>query len=206
MNKTYVIGVSGGSGSGKTTFVRRLRKYFSEDEVCLLSQDNYYKKREEQEEDENHQKNFDLPTSFRKDNFVTDVKKLLNGENLELVEYTFNNALAAPKKIIYKPAKVLIVEGLFVYHFSEISALMDLKLFIDIPSYLELTRRIVRDQAERNYPLDDVLYRYEKHVYPAFERYIFPYKADCDIIVNNKSYKSLEHSIEIIRNHIKSLL
>lgn len=206
MKKTYVIGVSGGSGSGKTTFVRNLRKFFSEDEVCLLSQDNYYKKREEQAVDENNHQNFDLPTSFRKEEFEKDVKRLLNGETLELMEYTFNNDLATAEKIIYKPAKVLIIEGLFVYHFREIEALMDLKLFIDIPSYLELTRRIVRDQAERNYPLDDVLYRYENHVYPAFEKYIFPYKADCDIVINNKTRESLEHSIEILKNHIKTKL
>jgi uridine kinase len=202
MNKPFVIGIAGGSGSGKTTFVNRLRTFFNEDEVCLLSQDNYYKKREEQASDENNQKNFDLPSSFREQDFVQDVKKLLAGETINIMEYTFNNSLATAKKIVYKPAKVLIIEGLFVYHFEEIAKMMDLKLFVDASPYLNLIRRIRRDRAERNYPLEDVLYRYEHHVYPAFEQYILPYKKTCDIVLNNDTQENLERSLEVIKAYI----
>lgn len=206
MKKPYVIGIAGGSGSGKTTLVKKLRNLFSEDEVCLLSQDNYYKKRDEQEIDENNQKNFDLPTSFREHDFITDVEKLVNGEQVEIIEYTFNNALAEAQNIIYKPTKVLIIEGLFVYHFREIANLMDLKIFVDVTSHLKLIRRIYRDKEERNYPLDDVLYRYEKHVYPSFEKYILPYKKECDIVFNNNSPKNLERSLDVLSSFIKSKL
>jgi uridine kinase len=204
MIKPFVIGIAGGSGSGKTTFVKRLRNLFSEDDVCLLSQDNYYKKRDEQETDENNQKNFDLPTSFREHDFITDVEKLINGDVVEITEYTFNNALAETRTIEYKPAKVLIIEGLFVYHFKEIANLMDLKIFVDVSSHLKLIRRIYRDQEERNYPLDDVLYRYEKHVFPSFEKYILPYKKECDIVLNNNTPKNLERALEVMSAFIKN--
>lgn len=206
MNKSFVIGITGGSGSGKTTFVNKLRSFYNEDEVCLLSQDNYYKKRHEQAFDENNIINFDLPTSFRKQDFIDDVDKLLNGEAVELIEYTFNNELAVPKSIIYKPAKVLIIEGLFVYHFEEISQRMDLKLFVDVPTHIKLIRRIVRDKEERNYPLDDVLYRYENHVFPAFEKYVLPYKHQCDIILNNETQENLDRTLAVMKTYISSLL
>lgn len=204
MHQCFVIGVSGGSGSGKTTFVNQLKGYFSEEEVCLLSQDNYYKKREDQEYDENQIKNFDLPTSFRKQDFIDDVKRLIKGETVVIQEYTFNNPLATASTITYKPAKVLIIEGLFVYHFAEIAAMMDLKLFVDVSSHLKLIRRIVRDKQERNYPLDDVLYRYERHVYPSFDKYILPHKKHCDIVINNDDRRSFDRGLDIIKTYIKS--
>ena len=94
MHKPYVIGITGGSGSGKTTFMNRLFKEFSSHEVCLLSMDNYYKKREEQDKDCNDQFNFDLPTSFRREEFFNDLNKLIKGETVTIKEYTFNNPLA----------------------------------------------------------------------------------------------------------------
>lgn len=206
MSKPFVIGIAGGSGSGKTTLINKLRANFSESELCLLSQDNYYKKREEQETDNNNQKNFDLPTSFRETDFTHDVQQLINGTPIEILEYTFNNPLATPKSIIYKPAKILIIEGLFVYHFKPIADLIDLKIFVDVATHLKLIRRIYRDQVERNYPIDDVLYRYENHVYPAFEKYVLPYKKSCDIIINNNNKESLEKALAVMTAFLKSKL
>src|SRR5665647_2398856 len=95
--KPFIIGISGGSGSGKTTFVRELSRGFTPDQVCILSQDNYYKPREEQLSDANNEKNFDLPESFKEAEYHKDVLRLLNGEDVVLKEYTYNNALAEPK-------------------------------------------------------------------------------------------------------------
>lgn len=185
MQKPYVIGITGGSGSGKTTLMRRLHEQFDESQVCFLSMDNYYKKREEQATDENNEKNFDLPTSFRVNDFLQDFKNLLSGESVTILEYTFNNPLATAEEITYKPAPVIVVEGIFVFYFKEIAELIDLKIFLEASEHLKLIRRIRRDAEERNYPLEDVLYRYQYHVYPTYAKYIEPMKEQADIVINN---------------------
>ncbi|HNM32110.1 MAG TPA: uridine kinase [Chitinophagales bacterium] len=202
--KPFVIGISGGSGSGKTTFVKELAASFSTEQVCILSQDNYYKPREEQVIDAIGEKNFDLPESFKEEEYYQDVLKLLNGEEVVLTEYTYNNELATPKKVVYKPAPVIVIEGIFVFHFMDVSNLMDLKIFIDADEHIKLIRRIQRDKIERNYPLEDVLYRYQHHVFPSYEKYILPYKSSCDIIVNNNI--SFDDAMEELRLSIQEKL
>lgn len=185
MQKPYVIGITGGSGSGKTTFIKHLYQQFTNEEVCLLSMDNYYKRREDQETDCNGQHNFDLPTSFRREDFLRDLNTLIDGGTVKIMEYTFNNPLASAKEIVYNSAPVIIVEGIFVFFFEEIAKMMDLKVFLDASEHLKLIRRIKRDAEERNYPLDDVLYRYQHHVHPTYEQFILPMKAQADLIINN---------------------
>jgi uridine kinase len=202
--KPYIIGISGGSGSGKTSFVRRLRAAFSEDELCILSQDDYYLPREQQHRDHNDELNFDLPKSFDKKRFRKDIERLISGETLTLKEYTFNNPNAEPKLLIFKPAPILVIEGLFVFHFKKIAPLLDLKVFINAKENLKIIRRIMRDQVERGYPLDDVLYKYQHHVLPSFERFIQPYKEEADIVVNNNH--DFERGLEVLTGFLKSRL
>ena len=202
--KPFVIGISGGSGSGKSTFVKELAATFSPEEVCILSQDNYYKPRELQVSDQKGEINFDLPESFKEEEYHQDVLKLLNGEEVVLKEYTYNNALATPKLVHYKPAPVIVIEGIFVFHFADVSALMDLKIFIDADEHIKLIRRIQRDKIERNYPLEDVLYRYQHHVFPSYQKYILPYKSACDMIVDNNI--SFEDAMEELRLSIREKL
>lgn len=182
---SYIIGISGGSGSGKTSFVKAMSASFGEDDITLISQDDYYKPRDDQKKDKNGVYNFDLPKSIFQKQFVSDIKKLMNGEVVKREEYTFNNELAEPKQLIFKPAPIIIVEGLFVFHNKKISELLDLKVLIQAKTSDKIIRRILRDQTERNYPLDDVLYRYKHHVMPAYEKYIGPYQNEVDIIINN---------------------
>ena len=197
MNKPFIIGVAGGSGSGKTTFLNNLKESFSENSICFLSMDNYYKPKEHQEKDGNDEYHFDLPTSFRRENFLYDVTRLVQGETIEIPEYTFNNPLATSQKLVYKPAPVIVLEGIYVFYFEEIVELLDLKIFLDAHEHLKLIRRIKRDAAERNYPLEDVLYRYEHHVFPTFKKYIEPTKFIADIIINNN--ESMNTAIETLR-------
>lgn len=204
MVKPYIIGITGGSGSGKTTFINRLRETFGASQICVFSQDNYYKPREEQVIDENDEKNFDLPESFERERFFQDLLRLASGEDLTIKEYTFNNALATPKMLTYRHAPILIVEGIFIFHFKEVADLMDLKLFIDVKEHLKLIRRIKRDQIERNYPLEDVLYRYEKHVFPSYESYIQPFIDNVDLIINNN--KTFENALMVIGGFIENYL
>jgi uridine kinase len=183
--KPFVIGISGGSGSGKTSFIRHLRDAFTEQELCIVSQDDYYLPREQQHRDHQGEYNFDLPKSFDKKQFRKDIEALVNGESVTIQEYTFNNPDVKPKLITFLPAPVLIVEGLFVFHFKKVASLLDLKIFINTKENLKVIRRINRDQVERGYPIEDVLYKYQHHVLPSFEKYIQPYKEEADLVVNN---------------------
>jgi uridine kinase len=202
--KPYVIGICGGSGSGKTSFIRDLRKRFSTDEVCIVSQDDYYLPREQQHRDGNDELNFDLPKSFDKKRFRRDLERLIAGEAVEIREYTFNNPLLEPQTLVLRPAPVLIIEGLFVFYYKKISRLLDLKVFINAKENLKIIRRILRDQVERGYPLDDVLYKYQHHVLPSFERFIQPYREEADIVINNNH--DFERGLAVLTGFLKSKL
>jgi uridine kinase len=185
--KPYIIGVSGGSGSGKTRIIHELRSAFAERDLCIISQDEYYRPREEQVWDNAGYQNFDLPTSIDHKAFITDIRTLIKGQEVHKQQYIFNNPKKTPDILIYRPAPVLLIEGLFVFHFAAIRHLLDLKVFIDAEDVIKLKRRIVRDAGERNYPLEDVLHRYEYHVLPAYRSYIEPFRREADIVVNNHS-------------------
>lgn len=187
MSKPFIIGITGGSGSGKTTFINHIRKMFSEEELCIISQDDYYRSRQEQETDDKGVHNFDLPKSIDKKAFHADVEKLIRGEIVERVEYVFNNKEATPSVKTFKPAPIVIVEGLFVFHYKKVRRLLDLKVFFYAADHLKVIRRILRDQVERGYPIDDVLYRYEHHVMPSYQKYIQPYMQEADLIINNNT-------------------
>ncbi|MEZ4919118.1 MAG: uridine kinase [Saprospiraceae bacterium] len=202
--KPYIIGICGGSGSGKTSFIRSLEKQFAPEQLCIVSQDDYYHPREQQKKDEQGIVNFDLPKAIDKKSLRADLLRLINGEEVERIEYTFNNEKAQAKPLCFKPAPVLIVEGLFVFHYKKIASLFDLKVYINAKDNLKVIRRILRDQMERNYPLDDVLYRYQHHVLPAYERFISPYKEEADIVVNNN--KDFERGLAVLSGFISNKL
>lgn len=179
------IGISGGSGSGKTTIIREIRRSYSENEVCLLSLDDYYVTREQQITDENGIKNFDLPSSIDQQELLRDILRLKTGEMVEREEYTFNNDKVTPKMLVFKPAPIVIVEGIFIYHYIGVREALDVKVFIEADHEIKLKRRILRDSVERNYPESDVRYRFKNHVTPSYQQYVAPYKSICDIVINN---------------------
>ena len=204
MKKPFIVGITGGSGSGKTTFVKILKESFSKDEICFVSQDEYYLTKEFQKKDGKGIENFDRPSSINKKQFTQDIKKLIQGETITIQEYTYNNKDAKPKIITFEPAPIIIVEGIFVFHYKKIRKLLDLKLFVDAKENLKVIRRITRDQVERNYPLDDVLYRYENHILPAFEKYILPYRDGADIVINNND--NFDQGLEVFKGFLKNKL
>ncbi|MCB9280294.1 MAG: uridine kinase [Lewinellaceae bacterium] len=202
--KPLIIGITGGSGSGKTSFIKQLREQFKLEELCIISQDDYYFPRQHQEKDDKGIENFDLPKSIDKKAFHADILRLIDGQIVERTEYTFNNKNVSPKLITFQPAPVLIVEGIFVFHYKKVRNLLDLKIFLHAKENLKVIRRIKRDQTERNYPLEDVLYRYEKHVLPTFERYIQPYTEDADLVINNNH--SFEMGLKVLTGFIRDHL
>jgi uridine kinase len=202
MTKPFIIGITGGSGSGKTTILKKIREQFGTDKVCIVSQDDYYRPREEQETDLEGFQNFDLPKSIDKKAFYSDLEKLSNGETIQREEYVFNNKEAKPKLLTFTAAPVIVVEGLFVLHYRKIRRLLDLKVYVHAKENLKVIRRIKRDRIERGYPLEDVLYRYEHHVLPSFEKYVLPYMEIADIVVNNN--ETFDNGLAVLLGFIQS--
>jgi uridine kinase len=204
MKKPFTIGITGGSGSGKTYFLQGLSSCFKPEEICLISQDNYYKPRDQQPIDENGVKNFDLPISIDREDFQRDLLKLKSGQNVTKKEYVFNNPRAEIKLLEFKTAPIIVVEGLFVQYFEEISNELDLRVFIEAKDHVKLGRRIKRDQVERGYDIDDVLYRYEHHVMPVYEQLIEPLKHNSDLVIPNNS--KFERALDVLVGYLKSRL
>ncbi|MHA8052816.1 uridine kinase [Aquirufa sp. Wall-65K1] len=202
IERPYIIGITGGSASGKTLFLQRLMAQFPSEEICLLSQDNYYRPKHEQSKDENGIENFDLPGAIDDEAFAKDVEKLRSGEIVTREEYTFNNSSKVPDILHFYPRKILVVEGIFVFHFPEVAKLLDLKIFIDAQNKIKLKRRIKRDNEERGYDLQDVMYRWKYHVKPTYEEYIRPHKKSCDIVIPNNVH--FEKGLEVIVHYLKS--
>lgn len=199
--RNYIIGITGGSGSGKTTFIRELRKAFSEQELCVISQDDYYYPRDQQVVDDNGVSNFDLPRSINTDELHRDLLEIIDGNTVTRKEYTYNNDLAVARDKVFLPAPIIILEGIFVFNDPKLYSNIDLRIFIHADDNLKIIRRIKRDQVERNYPIDDVLYRYEHHVMPTYIEYILPFKSSADIVVNNN--ERYDAALEMLINSIK---
>ncbi|RZM21592.1 MAG: uridine kinase, partial [Pedobacter sp.] len=186
-NKPFIIGIAGGSGSGKTFFLNCFLHHFKNDEVTLVSQDDYYIPSGEMTQEENKLYNFDLPSTIDDEQFLLDIKKLVKGEVVYKREYNFNNPLAVTKILEINPAPIIIVEGLFILHFQEIGGLLDHSIFIEADEEVALQRRIKRDGMERGYPEEDVLYKWEHHVLPSYREYLMPYRNQCHRIITNNS-------------------
>ena len=201
-NRPFIIGITGGSASGKTLFLTRLMEQFDTDDICLLSQDNYYRPKQHQTKDENGIENFDLPGAIDDVAFAADVEKLRSGEIVTREEYTFNNSEKIPNLLHFYPKKILVVEGIFVFHFPEVAKLLDLKIFIDAQDKIKLKRRIKRDNEERGYDLQDVMYRWKYHVKPTYEEFIRPHKRSCDIVIPNNHH--FEKGLQVIVSYLKS--
>jgi len=185
--KPFIIGIAGGSGSGKTFFLNCFLHHFKQDEVTLVSQDDYYIPAGDMTQEENKLYNFDLPSTIDSEQFLRDIKQLMSGEVVYKKEYNFNNPLAVVKILEIKSAPIIIVEGLFILHFKEIAALLDHTIFVDADEQVALDRRIKRDGLERGYPEEDVLYKWHNHVVPAYKEYLLPYRGDCNKVVMNNT-------------------
>ena len=180
-----LFGISGSSGSGKSFIVKFLKSSLGPEILSVIYHDNYYKKREDQEKDRQGNYNFDLPSSFHQDELVEDLIKIKSGNSIIRKEYTFNNPKINPRSLRVEPKPIIIVEGLFLFNDPNISKFLDKKIFIDCDLNVMIDRRITRDHEKRGYDKSDVLYKYNNHVLPAFNKFILPHKDKSDLIVNN---------------------
>lgn len=203
-NQPYLVGVSGGSASGKTYLLTQLLEAFPSDQITLISQDNYYRPFEEQEKAPDGSVNFDHPKALDLDQFAKDLKRVINGETIEVTEYLFNNPNKTPRIFTYRPTPIIIVEGLFVFYHQPTSDLLNLKIFVDADEHIKLSRRIIRDAEERGYPLEEVLEMYTDYVMPMYKKFIEPFKWDCDLIFHNNSHINM--AIRVLIDHFESEL
>ncbi len=182
----YVVGIAGSSGSGKTFFLNCFLNHFAPHEVALISQDDYYIPANTKTQEENKLHNFDLPTAIDRKAFYHDIDSLFKGITIYREEYTFNNPTLTPKLLETKPASILIVEGLFIFHYEEVNALLNHRIFLHAEEETALQRRLKRDLMERGYNEEDVRYKWVNHVMPAYRQYLLPFRDQCDrVIINN---------------------
>lgn len=185
-NAPFVIGIAGSSGSGKTFFLHCFLNHFAAHEVALISQDDYYIPANTKTKEENKRYNFDLPTAIDRQAFNHDIRLLFEGHTVYRKEYTFNNPALKPKMIETKPAPILIVEGLFIFYYQEVNALLNHRIFLHADEEVALQRRLKRDFIERGYDEEDVRYKWTNHVIPAYRKYLLPFRDQCDrVIINN---------------------
>lgn len=201
--KIYLIGVAGGSASGKSYLVKQLKKIFSED-VTLVSQDNYYKNLENQVPDEHGDINFDHPNAVNLELLVAHLKELSQGNAVEIEEYTFNNPNVQAETIVYKPTKIIIIEGLFIMYYKKLQELLDLKIFVEAEDHIRFARRIERDLKKRGKPLEEILHQYRSFVIPMYRRFVEPYKYECDLIIPNQH--GIDIALNVLKNYIENIL
>jgi len=202
--KPYIIGVAGNSGSGKTFFLNCFLKHFKPGEISLVSLDNYYIPAGTKTKEENRLYNFDRPSAFNKDAFYNDIKSLLEWKTITKEEYTFNNPLLKSRILKIKPSPILIIEGLFIFYYEEINKLIDHRIFMYTDEKTALSRRLKRDLIERGYSEEDVLYKWNNHVIPAYHEYLLPFKENCNQIIDNSIEN--EESIDNISKDISAYL
>lgn len=183
-NIKLIIGITGGSGVGKTTLINKLYKEF-DGKITTLSLDNYYKPKSEQIVDENGVTNFDLPTALDTTQLEFDLNLLLNNEAIKQKVYTFNNPDKEDNYLIIEPNEILIVEGLFVMHYPFVKSKLDFSVYLSVDKEKQLERRLKRDMTERNYTEESILYQWHNHVIPSYDNFVSPYKNESDLIITN---------------------
>ena len=182
-----IIGICGGSGSGKTTLLNRLYTKYKDLQPSVFSMDNYYLPIEQQLVDENGEVNFDLPTALDEQKLINDLQKLVSGEEIIVKEYHFNSPPDKHVLITIKPSDIIIVEGLFLFHYPKVRELLDYSVFIHVDPKIQLDRRLYRDQETRGYSREAILYQWEHHVLPCYDNYLLPYQKDADFLFRNDS-------------------
>ena len=199
----YIVGVGGGSGSGKTHLLKQIAKRFPSEVLSIISQDNYYKSEADCESlrDESGNINYDHPDSVDLDRLVADLKSLREGKSIQVQEYIFEALDRQAKTLIFQPTPLILVEGIFTLLHPPLTRLFALKIFLDAHEEIRLERRLKRDLKERGYDLGQIREMYEKYVSPMYQQYVEPLKFESDLIIPNN--KDMAKAIEVISHHLE---
>ncbi|MDQ6471108.1 MULTISPECIES: uridine kinase [Flavobacterium] len=192
-----IIGLAGGTGSGKTTVVHQIMTELPDTEVGVISQDSYYKETTNLSFDERALINFDHPRSIDFELLVKHLKALKAGETIDQPVYSFIQHNRTDDTVATHPRKVMIVEGILILTNPELRELCDIKIFVHADSDERLVRRLKRDISERGRDINEVLNRYQNTLKPMHEQFIEPSKAFADIIIPNDKYNTV--AIDVVR-------
>jgi uridine kinase len=178
----FVIGVAGGTGSGKTTLATKLKKAIPNDSI-ILSHDFYYRDNRNIPYEERTKLNYDHPNAFETNLLIEDIKTLKSGNAIDHPEYSFVTHTRTSSTVHMEPTPVIIVEGILIFENKELLDLMDIKVFVDTDADIRLIRRLTRDVKERGRSLDSVIDQYMNTVKPMHEQFVEPSKKNADVII-----------------------
>ena len=201
-----VIGIAGGTGSGKTTLMKNLIARFQGD-VTVLSHDNYYKRHDELTYEQRCLLNYDEPAALETDLMARHLDRLRRGEAIDCPVYDFTVHNRSDETVRIEPKKVIIVEGILIFEDQPLRDLMDIRIFVDTDADVRLCRRIKRDVNKRGRTLESVLEQYQQTVKPMHERYVEPSKRFAHIVIpeGGKNMVALDMVIGRIQRHLKDV-
>lgn len=199
-----ILGIAGGTGSGKTTVVRQIINELPENEVTVISQDSYYKKNDHLSYKERCKINFDHPHAIDFDLLIEDVRRLKSGNAIEQPIYSFVTHNRVQDTLITHPTRVVIIEGILIFTNKELRDLIDIKVYVHADSDERLIRRMRRDIQERGRDINEVLERYQSTLKPMHQEFIEPTKSFADLIIPNDNYNTV--AIDIVRTVINESL
>jgi len=205
-NNILVIGIAGGTGSGKTTLMKNLINKYGED-ITVLSHDNYYKRHDDMTYEERCQLNYDEPAALETDLMAYHLDLLRRGESINCPVYDFTQHNRSDETITIVPRKVIIVEGILIFENQPLRELMDIRIFVDTDADVRLCRRIKRDVNKRGRTLESVLLQYQQTVKPMHEKYVEPSKKYADIVVpeGGKNLVALDMIMGRIQRHLEEV-
>ena len=204
MKDVVVIGVAGGTGSGKSTLVKRLQEAFKNDDVATICHDFYYKAHPELTYEERTKLNYDHPEAFDTWLMVEHIKALKEGKTVNCPTYSFVEHNRAEETLRIEPSKVIIVDGILIFENEELRNIMDIKVFVDTDADVRLARRILRDVRERGRSMESVISQYTTTVKPMHEQFVEPSKRHADVIIPEGGFNSVAVS-RLIQN-IRSIV
>lgn len=202
--KVTVIGVAGGTGSGKSTLVKRLQEAFEGDDVATLCHDYYYKAHPELTYEERTKLNYDHPQAFDTDMLVEHVRALKHNVPIKHPVYSFVDHDRQAETVLVKPSKVIIVEGILIFDHKELRDEMDIKVFVDTDADIRLARRILRDVRDRGRTMESVITQYTTTVKPMHEEFVEPSKKYADVIIPEGGFNSV--AVTMLIRSIQALI
>lgn len=203
MKDIIVIGIAGGTGSGKSTLIKKIKEEFH-DEITILSHDFYYKQHDDISFEERKKLNYDHPNAFDTDLMIEHVRRLAAGETIERPVYDFTIHNRINETVLVRPAKVIVVEGILIFENKELLDLFDIKVFIDTDADVRIIRRILRDVNERGRTLESVVHQYLTTVKLMHEQFVEPSKKYADIIIPEGGFNRV--ALEMLNERIHALL